>query len=131
MRRRGSMILWPQYFDKNRPVRLGRRVPLGIATPEPTVQDLANAARKLGYQVEVDPKPKYPPTWFDETSGYVLIDAMGQKKLFVIRRIAPEIQASQQKRLSDTKQDNLNKKDKKKKNVEAIKKKIIEKTGQS
>jgi signal recognition particle subunit SRP19 len=129
MRRRGSMIIWPQYFDKNRPVRLGRRIPLEMATPDPTVQDLANAARKLGYQIEVDPKPKYPPTWYDEATGNVLIDAMGQKKLFVLHRLAPEIQALQQKRVNETKQELINKKDKKKKNVEAIKKKIIEKTG--
>jgi signal recognition particle subunit SRP19 len=128
MRRRGSMIIWPQYFDKNRPVRLGRRISLMVATPDPTIQDLANAARKLGYSVEVDPNPRFPPTWFDETTGNILIDAMGQKKLFILHRLAPEIQASQLKRVNEAKQEIMNKKDKKKKNIESIKKKIIEKT---
>jgi signal recognition particle subunit SRP19 len=127
MRRKDMLIFWPQYFDKNRPVRLGRKVPVGLATAEPTPQDIYKAAIKLGYQAEVEPLPKYPATWWDEP-GRVVVESKGQKKLFILRRIAPEIQLIAQQRATKAKSDEISKRDKKKKNIETLKKKIIEKT---
>ena len=79
MRRRGLMIIWPQYFDRNRPVRLGRRVPIKESSPDPTVQDLVNAVKLLGYPLEINATVKYPATWWDEP-GNVLVETSGQKK---------------------------------------------------
>ncbi|MHA1602460.1 MAG: signal recognition particle subunit SRP19/SEC65 family protein, partial [Promethearchaeota archaeon] len=102
MRRRGLTIFWPQYFDKKRPVRLGRRLSLESATEKPTLQDLSQAAQKLKYQSAIDKTLKYPRSTWDEP-GAVLIDTMGQKKTFVLHKLAPEVKAAKNHRLDRAK----------------------------
>jgi signal recognition particle subunit SEC65 len=123
MRRRGLMILWPQYFDKNRPVRLGRRVPLKEASDNPTVQDLVAAVKNLGYPSELDQNAKFPATWWDDP-GLVLIDNSGQKKTFVLHRVAIAIQKAIKKRHDEAKLEDVRKKYKKR---HQLKEKLVEK----
>jgi signal recognition particle subunit SEC65 len=123
MRRRGLMILWPQYFDKNRPVRLGRRVPLKEASDNPTVQDLVAAVKNLGYPSELDQNAKFPATWWDDP-GLVLIYNSGQKKTFVLHRVAIAIQKAIKKRHDEAKLEDVRKKYKKR---HQLKEKLVEK----
>lgn len=124
MRRKGLMILWPQYFDRNRPVRLGRRVPLKDATNDPTIQDLIDGAKDLGYKYEVDLNAKYPKTWWDDP-GLLLLDDNGQKKSFVLDRISHAIQKAKKKRQDEAKLDEVRKKYKKKNQMkDALKQKL-------
>jgi signal recognition particle subunit SEC65 len=118
MRRRGLMVLWPQYFDKNRSVRLGRRVPLKEATSGPALQDLITAAKDLKYEFEIDTNAKYPATWWDDP-GLIMIDNSGQKKTFVLHRFAMAVQKSQKKRHDDAKLEEVRKKYKKKNEMKA------------
>ncbi|MCF2141289.1 MAG: signal recognition particle subunit SRP19/SEC65 family protein [Candidatus Lokiarchaeota archaeon] len=97
MRRKGLTIFWPQYFDLNRSIRLGRRVPRELAISRPTSLDLYEAAQHLKYYVEHDKTARYPRTSSDHP-GRVLIDTMGQKKTFVMHKLAPEIKKVKQKR---------------------------------
>lgn len=90
MRRKGLTIFYPQYFDSTRSTRLGRRVPSTEAVYRPSSTDLFEAAEKLKYYVEHEKNAHYPRTPFDKP-GRVLIDIMGQKKTFVLHRLAPEI----------------------------------------
>lgn len=124
MRRKGFMILWPQYFDRNRPIRLGRRVPLKDATNDPTLQDLIDGAKDLGYNYEVDLNAKYPKSWWDE-SGLLLLDDNGQKKSFVLDRMSHAIQKAKKKRQDVAKLDEVRKKYKKKNQMkDALKQKL-------
>jgi signal recognition particle subunit SRP19 len=127
MRRKDLLIFWPQYFDKNRAVRLGRKVSKSIATPDPTLQDLLDAAKKAGYRAELDPEPKFPASWWDDP-GRILLEGKGQKKTFILRKLAPEIQAASKNRIDMAKLEEVRKKYKKKQNVDTLKKKIVEKT---
>jgi len=97
MRRKGLTIFWPQYFDLNRSVRLGRRIPKELACSKPTSLDVFEAAQNLKYYAEHEKQAIYPRTPFD-SPGRVLIDTMGQKKTFVLRKLAPEINKVKQKR---------------------------------
>ena len=114
MRRKasGKRILFPAYFDVNRSVRLGRRLPKTKAIPLPSVEELAEAATKLKYVAEVDPNAKYPRSW-SEPSGVLLIETKGQKKIKVMEKIANEISTLRIHKKST--QDASKKKKKKKK----------------
>ncbi|MBN2155596.1 MAG: hypothetical protein JW776_06105 [Candidatus Lokiarchaeota archaeon] len=90
MRRKGKRIIFPAYFDVNRSVRLGRRLPVSKAIPLPSIQELAEAAVRSNYQADIDPNAKYPRTWSDPP-GMLLIDTTGQKKVKVMEKLAAEI----------------------------------------
>jgi len=119
-------IFWPQYFDKNRPVRLGRRVPKENATDKPLVEDVYNAALKLKYVAETDLQSKYPRTPYDP-KGHVLIDTMGQKKTFVLKKLAPEVKQAKFDRLQSAKLDKIKKKHKKNKDKKELLKSKLQK----
>lgn len=129
MRRKGLIIFWPQYFDALRPYRLGRKISKSQATNHPTVADLFEAAKKLGYYAEIEPGVKYPRTWYDDP-GRVLVDTMGQKKTFVLHKIAPELQKLKAQKESEVKNQSTKKKDhKRQQKLESLKEKIKQHRG--
>ena len=114
MRRIGLTIFWPQYFDKNRTIKLGRRISLENATDRPKAKDVLNAAQNLKYYAEIDPQSRYPRTTWNDP-GVVLIDTMGQKKSFVLNKLAPEVNKARIERIDQAKLNKVKKKHKKKK----------------
>jgi signal recognition particle subunit SRP19 len=74
----GKQIFWLDYFDSALSREEGRRVSLPLATRGPTVEELAYAARRLGYEPHVE-KAKHParPT---KASGYIQVEKMTGKK---------------------------------------------------
>ncbi|MHA1512167.1 MAG: signal recognition particle subunit SRP19/SEC65 family protein, partial [Promethearchaeota archaeon] len=112
IRRKALSIFWPQYFDKNRPIRLGRRVSKETATDKPLVEDVLTAAKNLKYSAEIDNLSKYPRSPYD-AKGLVLIDTMGQKKTFVLKKLAPEVKQAKENRMQSAKLDKVKKKRKK------------------
>jgi signal recognition particle subunit SRP19 len=88
--RKPFIILWPQYFEAKKTRSEGRRLPQNLAVDKITIKEIANAAEKLGYQVQVESQLKYPREWW-ESSGRILVDTKGKKKSKVIKEIAKEI----------------------------------------
>lgn len=125
MRRKGLSIFWPQYFDKTRPIRLGRRIAVVDATEKPNIEDLNTAAHKLKFYVEVDKQSKYPRSPWD--SGLVMIDTKGQKKSVVLHKLAPEVKMARKTRIEQAKLKKVKKKKKKKQqNIDLLKQKIAQ-----
>ncbi|MCP4763951.1 MAG: hypothetical protein GY870_19420 [archaeon] len=114
MRKLGKTILWPQYFDSNRSYRMGRRLSKESAIPLPKVDELAEAAIALKYTVEIDPIAKYPRSWWDPP-GRLLIDTHGQKKKFVMEKLAKKIVTLRIQKKAEEKNQKGKKKKKKKK----------------
>jgi signal recognition particle subunit SRP19 len=113
MRRKpGKAILWPSYFDSERSWSKGRKIPITIAVPLPTIQELYEAAVSAGYEAEINPTAKYPKTWWDPP-GNLVIDVLGQKKKFVMTKIATKI-ADKRSKLAVLKTAEESKKKKKK-----------------
>ena len=127
MRRRGLTIFWPQYFDKKTGVfSSGVGFQKTDGTPKPTVEELLKAATNLGYYTELEQMVKYPRTWWDDP-GQILIDTMGQKKTFVLHKLAEELKKVHLEKQNEAQ---LSKKKKKKKiNTEALKEKIAKRKG--
>ncbi len=60
MRRRGEIILWPAYFDSSRSRTEGRRIPLKIAVPSPSLRRISEALKNLGLDHRIVPDAAYP-----------------------------------------------------------------------
>jgi signal recognition particle subunit SRP19 len=94
--RKPFLIFWPQYFDAKRSRTNGRRLPKKFSIEKVTLEDIAKAARNLGYKTEIEKNYKYPKTWWED-SGRVLIDSKGKKKSKVILEVAKEMRKSHTK----------------------------------
>jgi signal recognition particle subunit SRP19 len=85
------VILWLDYFNKNLKRRQGRKVNRDQAVFDPTVQELADAAKAAGFQFsdqEVNSEARYPKRSFVK-SGYVMIAKKeGVKKSQILDAVA-------------------------------------------
>ncbi|MFX0026639.1 MAG: signal recognition particle subunit SRP19/SEC65 family protein [Candidatus Hermodarchaeota archaeon] len=95
--RKPFIIFWPQYFDSKRSRAEGRRIPRKFAVEKIHSNDLYNAAKRLGYNVQHEKHYKYSRTWWDEP-GRILVDTKGKKKSKVLIEIAKELKKTQSKR---------------------------------
>jgi signal recognition particle subunit SRP19 len=79
----GKQVFWLDYFDSSLSREGGRRVSLAMATKSPTVEELAAAARKLGFEPHVE-KARHParPT---KPSGYIQVDKKIAKREGLLR----------------------------------------------
>ncbi|HVP23135.1 MAG TPA: signal recognition particle subunit SRP19/SEC65 family protein [Conexivisphaerales archaeon] len=93
----GKQVFWLDYFDSALSREEGRRVSLPLATRGPTVDELAQAARRLGYEPHVE-KARHParPT---KPSGYIQIAKKAGKKvtLLALAKSLAEGRAQQRK----------------------------------
>jgi signal recognition particle subunit SRP19 len=101
------VILWLDYFNKNLKRRQGRKVHHDKAVFDPTVQELAEAARAAGFvfsdqEMRID--AKFPRRSFTK-SGYIMVSKKeGIKKSQVIREVADKLwQRKKQKGASSKK----------------------------
>ncbi|MFX1274154.1 MAG: signal recognition particle subunit SRP19/SEC65 family protein [Promethearchaeota archaeon] len=90
-------IYWPQYFDLKRSRSNGRRLPKKYAIDKVSLDLIAKAARRLGYNTEIEKSYRYPRTWWDEP-GRVLIDTKGKNKSKVLLEIAKEMKKMRTKK---------------------------------
>lgn len=75
----GKHVLWPHYFDRTLTRSQGRRVPLDLAVEEPRAGVIAQAARTLGLNPEVEENARPPALW-STRRGRVLIKKQGRKE---------------------------------------------------
>jgi signal recognition particle subunit SRP19 len=80
-------VLWVDYFNSTYSREDGRRVPQNKSVKDPTLEELGEAARRLGYNPEIV-AAKYPPRMMIP-SGYVSVEKKsGEKKPKVISEVA-------------------------------------------
>ncbi|MCW4047136.1 MAG: signal recognition particle protein Srp19 [Candidatus Bathyarchaeota archaeon] len=89
MRKQDKAIIWPVYFDQAKSRSEGRRVPKSLAVPSPKIDEVAEAARKLGLEHEVRPDVGYPKTPWLKT-GMLLIEKKEPKEQ-IIKKIAKQL----------------------------------------
>ena len=81
------LVLWVDYFNSTISREDGRRVPLNKSVKDPTLEELGEAARRLGYKPES--VPARVPSRPTQQSGYVSIEKkIGSKKSLVISEVA-------------------------------------------
>jgi signal recognition particle subunit SRP19 len=64
-------VIWPAYLDSALSRREGRRVARGVAVDDPTVDEIAEAVRQVGYDAVIERDRTYPREF--ESRGRVLV----------------------------------------------------------
>lgn len=80
MKDQGKLVIWPAYLDQTKSRSNGRIISRKNAIKEPHLNEIKEAALKLGLNPEVEPEKAYPKSWW-EVSGRVLIDDKGPKSV--------------------------------------------------
>ncbi len=87
----GYFYVYPGYLSEGSTRREGRRVPVPLAVKDVTAEEIAEAARKLGYAVELQSTKHYPRQFFTYSGRVKLSKKSGAKKAEVLRALVAEI----------------------------------------
>ncbi|GGP20540.1 signal recognition particle [Thermocladium modestius] len=95
--RRNRLIVWRVNLAAI-PRRRGRAVPKNLAIKDPSLEEIANAMRRLGLEPETHPEKRYPSLWFDESvNGYVsAVKSEDVKRRRILIEIARIIKTSRE-----------------------------------
>jgi signal recognition particle subunit SRP19 len=89
MREQDKAIVWPAYFDQAKTRKEGRRVPKSLAVQSPKIQEIEEAAEKLGLKHELAAEAGYPRTPWVKT-GMMMVEKKGSKEQ-VLGKIAKQL----------------------------------------
>jgi signal recognition particle subunit SRP19 len=93
-------ILWLDYFNKNLSRSKGRKVTRDLAIFDPSMTDLIEAAKALGYNLvseEINDNCRYPKRPFVKSGNIMVVKQPGKNKSSIIRAVA-ERMSSKKKR---------------------------------
>ncbi|MEM0246218.1 MAG: signal recognition particle subunit SRP19/SEC65 family protein [Desulfurococcaceae archaeon] len=71
------IVVYPAYFDANLTRKEGRRVPLHLAVPSPSLEHIFSTCKTLGLNPELEPDKTYPRCI--NAKGRIIIDKRGSK----------------------------------------------------
>jgi signal recognition particle subunit SEC65 len=83
--------VYPAYLSKNLPRAQGRRVPSVGALGEVTSEEIATAARALGYTAEVEAEKHYPRQFFHYAGRVKVVKKAGVTKGAFLKTLVREI----------------------------------------
>ncbi|HTW56307.1 MAG TPA: signal recognition particle subunit SRP19/SEC65 family protein [Thermoplasmata archaeon] len=83
--------VYPAYVDRSVSRSDGRRVPAGAGVADVTAEEIAAAAKKLGYKAEVEANKQYPRRFFDYTGRVKVAKRPGATKEKFLRALAEEL----------------------------------------
>jgi len=89
MRKQDKAIIWPAYFDQTKTRKNGRRVPKNLAVQSPKIDELQEAAVKLGLHGEVVEEASYPKIPWGKT-GMILVEKKAPKEQ-IIKNLAKQL----------------------------------------
>ncbi len=84
-------IIWTTYIDRKLTKKEGRRISKNKAILRPTIEELEEAAKKLGFEVLSKKNARYPPSWWIKAGYIVIRKPTDISKNQVINLIAKEI----------------------------------------
>ena len=74
-----AIVLWPEYFDKNRSRSEGRRLPAELCVENPDLDIIAKGAMLLDLDYKIIEDKSYPSNWMNKR-GCVRIEKGKMKK---------------------------------------------------
>jgi signal recognition particle subunit SRP19 len=86
-------VIWPEYLDSERSRSEGRRVPLDVAVPGPSLEEIAQAVGQVGYDAVVEREVSYPRTPHEESGRVIVRDADDSSKNDIIQAVAAYVSA--------------------------------------
>ena len=89
MRKQDKAIIWPAYFDQTKTRKNGRRVTRNLAVPNPKIEELQEAARRLGLKHEIAADSGYPKVpW--QKAGMLMVEKKVPKEQ-IIKNIGKQL----------------------------------------
>lgn len=79
-------FIFPEYLDKTLTRKKGRRLSLEKAIEEPSIEELKQAAEKLGYKYNIRPDVAYPRS-ISKNNGVIMIQKI-EPKLEIISKLS-------------------------------------------
>jgi signal recognition particle subunit SRP19 len=89
MRKQNKIFLWPVYFDANKTIADGRRVPKKLAVSAPKLEELQMAAKTVGFQTEIVSDVAHPSAPWRKTG--LLVVPKKESKGKTLKSIAEEL----------------------------------------
>ncbi len=81
-----AIVLWPEYFDKNRTRAQGRRLPVQLCVDKPDLDIIAKGAMILDLDFKICEDMSYPANWAAH-AGCVRVEKSKIKKTELLREI--------------------------------------------
>ena len=84
--------VYPGYLARGASRANGRRVPASATVPDVTLEDIAQAAKRLGYRAEVEAGKQYPRTVPSYAGRLKVTKKDGVSKSKFLRLVAAEVE---------------------------------------
>ncbi len=91
-----KLVIWTVNLDKKKSRSRGRKIPRRFAVPNVKLQEIVDACRDLGIEVQVERDKKHPRCWWEE-SGRVVI-----KKEFIKEHTKTKLMIEISKRILES-----------------------------
>ena len=78
-----AIVLWPEYFDKNRTRAEGRRLPIELCVENPDLDIIAKGAMLLDLDYKIIEEKSYPKDWVGK-KGCVRVEKGKMKKTEIL-----------------------------------------------
>ena len=82
-------VIWPVYFDRRATRKQGRRVSKDKTVPNPRLDEIYRAAKKLNYTIDKEDNKAYPGRWW-RGEGRILIMSE-ENKTAILHEMAGQI----------------------------------------
>ena len=86
-------VLWPAYFDASRSRKEGRRVPVDLAVEDPSVDEIAQAVKQVGYDAVIERDVAYPRQPWERTGRVRVEGADDDSKNDLVQAVAAYVAA--------------------------------------
>ncbi len=86
-------VIWPAYLDAELSRKEGRRVPEGLAVPEPTVDEIAQAVQQVGYDATIEREKAYSREPWARRGRVVVRGAEDSTKNDLVQAVAAYVAA--------------------------------------
>jgi len=89
MRKQEKAIVWPAYFDQTKTRKEGRRVSRNLSVPYPKIEEIQEAAQKLGLKTQVVVDTGFPKTPWQKTGMIKVEKKMAKEQIIdnIARRL--------------------------------------------
>ena len=88
-----AIVLWPEYFDKNRTRSQGRRLPVQLCVDKPDLDIIAKGAMILDLEFKIFEDKSYPADWAAH-AGCVRVEKGKISKSELLREIGKTLVAN-------------------------------------
>jgi signal recognition particle subunit SRP19 len=86
-------VIWPAYLDADRSRTEGRRVPASSAVEKPTVEEIAEAVKQVGYDAVIERDAAYPREPWRESGRVRVKGANDDAKHDLVQAVAAFVAA--------------------------------------